>query len=68
VDQFRAEWENVKRVLEEQIRLLDSPSRMRTVGRDGKDTTANSRERIRRIITELDDLLKAHKGGTPRQR
>jgi hypothetical protein len=65
VDQFRAEWENVKRLMEEQIRLLDSSSGMRTIGRGGKDTTEKSRERIRRIITELDELLKAHKGPTP---
>ena len=68
MDQFRAEWENVKRVLEEQIRLLESPSGMRTVGMGGKDTTVKSRVRIRRIITELEDLLKAHRGGTLRQR
>ena len=55
----------MKRVLEEQIRLLDSSSGMRTTGRGGRDTTDKSRERIRRIITGPDELLKAHKGPTP---
>ena len=60
MDQFRAEWENVKRLLERQILLLEPPADMRTTSKDRKDTTKESKERIHRIINELNELLKAH--------
>ena len=40
--------------------LLGSPSGMRTTDENGKDTTKASKERLGRIIKELDHLLKAH--------
>jgi hypothetical protein len=60
MDQFRSEWKNLKDGLERQLKLLGPPADMRTTDRNGKDTTKMSKERISRIISELDQLLKAH--------
>ena len=60
MDQFRVEWQNLKRHLERQMTLLEPPAGMRTIDKNGNDTTEKSKERIRHIIKELDQLLKAH--------
>jgi hypothetical protein len=60
MDQFRAEWKSMKRDVERQLALLGPPSGMRTTDENGKDTTKASKERLGRIIKELDELLKAH--------
>jgi hypothetical protein len=60
MDQFRAEWRNLKTHFERQMTLLEPPASMRTTDKNGKDTTEQSKERIRRIIRELDRLLQAH--------
>jgi hypothetical protein len=60
MDQFRAEWKSVKSHLERQMVLLGPPAGMRTADRNGKDTTKASKERLARIIKELDRLLKDH--------
>ena len=54
-----AEWKNMKRVLERQLALFESPFSMRT-GSNGQDTTEETRNRVTRCIEELDALLKAH--------
>ena len=60
MDQFRSEWKNLKQGLERQMKLLGPPANMRTTDKNGKDTTQRSKERLGRIIKELDRLLKAH--------
>ena len=54
-----AEWKNMKRVLERQLALFESPFSMRT-GSNGQDTTEETRNRVARCIDELNALLKAH--------
>jgi len=54
-----AEWKNMKRDLERQLTLFESPFSMRT-GSNGQDTTEETRNRVTRCIEELDALLKAH--------
>ena len=60
MDQFRAEWKSMKRDVERQLALFGPPSGMRTTDENGNDTTKASKERLGRIIKELDELLKAH--------
>ena len=60
MDQFRAEWKSMKSDVERQMALLGSPSGMRTIGRNSKDTTKASKECLARIIKELDRLLRDH--------
>ena len=60
MDQFRAEWKNIKRDLERQMALLGPPSEMRTTDENGKETTKGSKACLGRIIKELDQLLKVH--------
>jgi hypothetical protein len=54
-----AEWKNMKRVLERQLALFESPFSMRT-GSNGQDTTEETRNRVARCIDELNALLEAH--------
>jgi hypothetical protein len=54
-----AEWKNMKRVLERQLALFESPFSMRT-GSNGQDTTEETGNRVARCIDELNALLKAH--------
>ena len=54
-----AEWKNMKRDLERQLALFESPLSMRT-GSNGKDTTKETKKRVVSCIAELDALLKAH--------
>ena len=50
----------MKRDVERQMALLGPPSGMRTTDENGKDTTTASKQRLGRIIKELDHLLKVH--------
>jgi hypothetical protein len=59
MDGLIAEWKEMKRALEKQLAAFDPPMNMHT-GHNGRDTTEESKARVRRFIQELDDLLRIH--------